>query len=83
MASFPPAVVAAAKEKAEELEEFQQPAGGALGKEEEPQAKRRLMDKHVSVLPDVQTNDDKTNGFSGPFVTSQRAALTFSTFGLA
>lgn len=51
MASFPPAVVAAAKEKAEELEEFQQPAGGALNKEDEPQAKRRLMDKQVSVLP--------------------------------
>lgn len=48
MASFPPAVVAAAKEKAEELEEFQQPAGGASDKEEEPQAKRRLMDKQVS-----------------------------------
>lgn len=51
MASFPPAVVAAAKEKAEELEEFQQPAGGASAKEEEPQAKRRLVDKQVSVLP--------------------------------
>lgn len=54
MASFPPAVVAAAKEKAEELEEFQQPAGGTcrlLEEEEEPQAKRRLMDKQVSVLP--------------------------------
>lgn len=49
MASFPPAVVAAAKEKAEELEEFQQPAGGTSDKEE-PQAKRRLMDKQVKVL---------------------------------
>lgn len=50
MASFPPAVVAAAKEKAEELEEFQQPGGGPSDKDEEPQVKRRLMDKQVSDL---------------------------------
>lgn len=49
MASFPPAVVAAAKEKAEELEEFQQPAAGISDKDDEPRAKRRLMDKEASV----------------------------------
>nr|XP_019938753.1 PREDICTED: DNA mismatch repair protein Msh2-like [Paralichthys olivaceus] len=47
MASFPPAVVAMAKEKAEELEEFQEPAGETLTQEEEPEAKRRLTDKQV------------------------------------
>ncbi|XP_034426751.1 DNA mismatch repair protein Msh2 [Hippoglossus hippoglossus] len=47
MASFPPSVVAMAKEKAEELEEFQEPAGGTSTQEEEPEAKRRLTDKQV------------------------------------
>lgn len=47
MASFPPAVVAMAKEKAEELEEFQEPAGEALEREEGPEAKRRRLDKQV------------------------------------
>ncbi|XP_056222859.1 DNA mismatch repair protein Msh2 [Seriola aureovittata] len=47
LACFPPAVVAMAKEKAEELEEFQDPAGQKLDKEEEPEAKRRRTDKQV------------------------------------
>ena len=50
MASFPPSVVAMAKEKAEELEEFQEPAGGTSTQEEEPEAKRRLTDKQVLSL---------------------------------
>lgn len=49
MASFPPAVVAMAKEKAEELEEFQEPAGEEL--EEGPDAKRRHLDKQVGAAP--------------------------------
>lgn len=47
LACFPPSVVAMAKEKAEELEEFQEPAGGNLEQEEEPEAKRRRTDKQV------------------------------------
>lgn len=47
LACFPPAVVAMAKEKAEELEEFQEPAGEQSEKEEEPEAKRRRTDKQV------------------------------------
>ncbi|XP_058477370.1 DNA mismatch repair protein Msh2 [Solea solea] len=47
LASFPPWVVAAAKEKAEELEEFQEPAGEKSSQEEEPEAKRRRTDKQV------------------------------------
>ncbi|XP_034068846.1 DNA mismatch repair protein Msh2 [Gymnodraco acuticeps] len=43
LACFPPSVVAMAKEKAEELEEFQEPAGGK--QEKGPEAKRRRMDK--------------------------------------
>ncbi|XP_046887769.1 DNA mismatch repair protein Msh2 [Hypomesus transpacificus] len=42
MANFPAAVVAMAKEKAAELEEFQEPAGG---EGEEPDAKRRRVEK--------------------------------------
>uniref|UniRef100_A0A673BEH9 DNA mismatch repair protein n=1 Tax=Sphaeramia orbicularis TaxID=375764 RepID=A0A673BEH9_9TELE len=45
LAAFPPAVVAAAKEKAEELEEFQEPVGGKLDQDDEPEAKRRRTDK--------------------------------------
>uniref|UniRef100_A0A8C9YGE7 DNA mismatch repair protein n=1 Tax=Sander lucioperca TaxID=283035 RepID=A0A8C9YGE7_SANLU len=44
LACFPPSVVAMAKEKAEELEEFQEPAGES---EEEPESKRRRTDKQV------------------------------------
>lgn len=47
LACFPPSVLAAAKEKAEELEEFQEPAGDELEQEEEPKAKRRKTDKQV------------------------------------
>uniref|UniRef100_A0A7N8Y445 DNA mismatch repair protein Msh2 n=1 Tax=Mastacembelus armatus TaxID=205130 RepID=A0A7N8Y445_9TELE len=47
LACFPPSVVAAAKEKAEELEEFQEPAGQNLDQEEEPEAKRRRTNKQV------------------------------------
>ncbi|XP_006791330.2 DNA mismatch repair protein Msh2 [Neolamprologus brichardi] len=47
LACFPPSVLAAAKEKAEELEEFQEPAGDELEQEEEPKAKRRKTDKEV------------------------------------
>ncbi|XP_042363593.1 DNA mismatch repair protein Msh2 [Plectropomus leopardus] len=45
LACFPPSVVAMAKEKAEELEEFQEPAGEKSEQEEEPEAKRRRTDK--------------------------------------
>ncbi|XP_077407319.1 DNA mismatch repair protein Msh2 [Vanacampus margaritifer] len=45
LACFPPSVVAMAKEKAEELEEFQEPASSAKG--DEPEAKRRRSDKQV------------------------------------
>lgn len=45
LACFPPSVVAMAKEKAEELEEFQEPAGDKS--EEEPETKRRRTDKQV------------------------------------
>uniref|UniRef100_A0A8D3EEH3 DNA mismatch repair protein n=1 Tax=Scophthalmus maximus TaxID=52904 RepID=A0A8D3EEH3_SCOMX len=47
LASFPPSVVAMAKEKAEELEEFQEPAGENSKRDEEPEAKRRLKDKQM------------------------------------
>ncbi|XP_003441937.1 DNA mismatch repair protein Msh2 [Oreochromis niloticus] len=47
LACFPPSVLAAAKEKAEELEEFQEPAGDMSEQEEEPEAKRRRTDKQV------------------------------------
>ncbi|CAK6956805.1 DNA mismatch repair protein Msh2 [Scomber scombrus] len=47
LACFPPSVVAMAKEKAEELEEFQEPAGERSEQEEEPEAKRRRTDKQV------------------------------------
>uniref|UniRef100_A0A3P8TZP5 DNA mismatch repair protein n=1 Tax=Amphiprion percula TaxID=161767 RepID=A0A3P8TZP5_AMPPE len=47
LASFPPSVLAVAKEKAEELEEFQEPTGEKSEQEEEPEAKRRRTDKQV------------------------------------
>lgn len=47
LACFPPSVLAVAREKAEELEEFQDPAGEKSEQEEEPEAKRRRMDKQV------------------------------------
>lgn len=47
LACFPPSVVAMAKEKAEELEEFQEPAGEKSKQEEEPETKRRRTDKQV------------------------------------
>lgn len=47
LACFPPSVVAMAKEKAEELEEFQEPGGEKSEQEEEPEAKRRRTDKQV------------------------------------
>lgn len=47
LACFPPSVLAAAKEKAEELEEFQEPAGDKSEQEEEPKAKRRRTEKQV------------------------------------
>ncbi|XP_018530855.1 DNA mismatch repair protein Msh2 [Lates calcarifer] len=47
LACFPPSVVAMAKEKAEELEEFQEPAGEKSEQDEEPEAKRRRTDKQV------------------------------------
>uniref|UniRef100_A0AAQ6A5Z2 DNA mismatch repair protein n=1 Tax=Amphiprion ocellaris TaxID=80972 RepID=A0AAQ6A5Z2_AMPOC len=40
LASFPPSVLAVAKEKAQELEEFQEPTGEKSEQEEEPEAKR-------------------------------------------
>lgn len=49
LACFPPSVVAMAKEKAEELEEFQEPAGESEQQEEEPDAKRRRTEKQVGV----------------------------------
>ncbi|XP_019749319.1 DNA mismatch repair protein Msh2 isoform X1 [Hippocampus comes] len=45
LACFPPSVVAMAKEKAQELEEFQESAASA--REDEPDAKRRRSDKQV------------------------------------
>lgn len=38
-----------AKEKAEELEEFQEPAGEKSEQRDEPEAKRRRTDKQVGV----------------------------------
>lgn len=74
MASFPPTVVAMAKEKAEELEEFQQPAGGASAEGEEPEAKRRLVDKQVSVVPSevvhFQTSSPDSSKVSHVFAAS-------------
>ena len=43
LACFPPSVVAMAKEKAAELEEFQEPADEEAG----PEAKKRCTDKLV------------------------------------
>ncbi|CAJ1080210.1 DNA mismatch repair protein Msh2 [Xyrichtys novacula] len=50
LACFPPSVVAMAKEKAEELEEFQEPAGEKSGQDEEPEAKRRRSEKQVGEI---------------------------------
>ncbi|XP_029383227.1 DNA mismatch repair protein Msh2 [Echeneis naucrates] len=47
LACFPSAVVAMAKEKAEELEEFQEPPGEESKETEEPEAKRRRTDKQA------------------------------------
>ncbi|XP_037319354.2 DNA mismatch repair protein Msh2 [Pungitius pungitius] len=47
LACFPPSVIAMAKEKAEELEEFQEPAGEKSEEEKEPEAKRRRKDRQV------------------------------------
>ncbi|XP_071380059.1 DNA mismatch repair protein Msh2 isoform X2 [Centroberyx affinis] len=47
LACFPPSVVAMAKEKAEELEEFQEPVGEKSEQEEGPEAKRRRTDKQM------------------------------------
>lgn len=47
LACFPASVVAAAKEKAEELEEFQEPAGETSEQEEGPEAKKQRTDKQV------------------------------------
>lgn len=49
LACFPPSVVAMAKEKAEELEEFQEPPGEKSEEAEEPEAKRRRTDKKVGL----------------------------------
>lgn len=46
LAHFPPAVLAAAREKAEELEEFQELTGDKP-EEDEPEPKRRRTDKQV------------------------------------
>lgn len=50
LACFPPAVLAVAREKAEELEEFQEPMGNQQ-EEDEPQTKRRRTDKQVKLTP--------------------------------
>lgn len=50
LACFPAAVVAAAKEKAEDLEEFQELAGSQSKREDEPEAKRRRTEKQVMVI---------------------------------
>lgn len=50
LACFPASVVAMAKEKAEELEEFQEPAGEESSQEEGPEAKRLRTDKQVCWL---------------------------------
>ncbi|XP_041672333.1 DNA mismatch repair protein Msh2 [Cheilinus undulatus] len=47
LACFPPSVVAMAKEKADELEEFQETATEKSEQDEEPQAKRRREEKQV------------------------------------
>uniref|UniRef100_A0A1A8QJW7 DNA mismatch repair protein Msh2 n=1 Tax=Nothobranchius pienaari TaxID=704102 RepID=A0A1A8QJW7_9TELE len=47
LACFPLSVLAVAKEKAAELEEFQEPAGDVMKQDEEPEAKRRRTDKQV------------------------------------
>ncbi|XP_023185811.1 DNA mismatch repair protein Msh2-like [Xiphophorus maculatus] len=47
LACFPPSVMAVAREKAEELEEFQEPVGDDSKRDEEPEVKRRWTDKQV------------------------------------
>ncbi|XP_023196952.1 DNA mismatch repair protein Msh2 [Xiphophorus maculatus] len=47
LACFPPSVLAVAREKAEELEEFQEPVGDDSKRDEEPEVKRRRTDKQV------------------------------------
>uniref|UniRef100_A0A1A8C6E5 DNA mismatch repair protein n=2 Tax=Nothobranchius kadleci TaxID=1051664 RepID=A0A1A8C6E5_NOTKA len=47
LACFPLSVLVVAKEKAAELEEFQEPAGDVMKQDEEPEAKRRRTDKQV------------------------------------
>uniref|UniRef100_A0A1A8FMC9 DNA mismatch repair protein n=2 Tax=Nothobranchius korthausae TaxID=1143690 RepID=A0A1A8FMC9_9TELE len=47
LACFPLSVLVVAKEKAAELEEFQEPAGDVMKQDEEPEAKRRRTDRQV------------------------------------
>lgn len=63
LACFPPSVLAVAKEKAEELEEFQEPAGKTSEQEEEPEAKRRRTDKQVGLYFIFSTNLDTGSDF--------------------
>ncbi|MEQ2270115.1 MutS-like protein, partial [Xenotaenia resolanae] len=47
LACFPPSVLAVVRDKAEELEEFQEPAGDDSKQEEDLEVKRRRTDKQV------------------------------------
>lgn len=49
LACFPQSVLAVARDKAEELEEFQEPVGDDPNQAEEPEAKRRRTEKQVSL----------------------------------
>ena len=69
MANFPAAVVAMAKEKAAELEEFQEPAGG---EGEEPDAKRRRVEKQVEAgTQALSLTSEAGRGRDTDFITDQ------------
>uniref|UniRef100_A0AAQ5XJB9 DNA mismatch repair protein n=1 Tax=Amphiprion ocellaris TaxID=80972 RepID=A0AAQ5XJB9_AMPOC len=80
LASFPPSVLAVAKEKAQELEEFQEPTGEKSEQEEEPEAKRRRTDKQGNFIGLNFTTLFPDPAFScfNPEKTGRRAKETIS-----
>ena len=57
LANFPPHVIASAREKALELEEFQDLSPQEAGDSEGPEAKRRCLQKQVSAASTSSAED--------------------------